>query len=112
MLSDARRILSGVAFTRGPRPAKSTRLALRRNGCFGSLCKALHSRELGARGLEIEPGLVIPLEFGELGELVRPVPGKPTIRFWRADAGTGRAPPRVSAEADLKSRSAAVSRPC
>ena len=76
------------------------------------LCKALHSRELGARGLEIEPGLVIPLEFGELGELVRPVPGKPTIRFWRADAGTGRAPPRVSAEADLKSRSAAVSRPC
>jgi hypothetical protein len=33
---DGATILSGVAFTRGPRPAESSSLALRRNGCFGS----------------------------------------------------------------------------
>ena len=33
---DGAMILSRVAFTCGPRPAESSSLVLRRNGCFGS----------------------------------------------------------------------------
>jgi hypothetical protein len=52
----------------------------------------------------------IPLEFGELGSTS---PGKTDHSILEGRrGGTGRAPTRVSAEAGLKSRSAAVSRPC
>jgi hypothetical protein len=40
---DGATILSGVAFTRGPRPAESWSFALRRNGCFVPLCRDLHN---------------------------------------------------------------------
>jgi hypothetical protein len=43
---DGATILSGVAFTRGPRPVESSSFALRRNGCFGSYCSQLHNRTL------------------------------------------------------------------
>jgi len=58
-------------------------------------------------------GLGHPLEFGELGELGSTSPGKTDHSILEGRRrGTGRAPTRVSAEAGLKSRSAAVSRPC